>query len=317
MNSGIATRRITEMPVAVIDFETTGLTPGFDRVVEVAVVRIDPGKSPRLVFDTLINPCRPMAATEVHGISDADVASAPKFKDIAGELLTATQGCILAAYNVYFDIRFLNYELANAGVMHQPPHFCLMYLRTMLGLGTRCKLEDACRFHSVEFASSHFASQDALAASQLYACYLSEIQRQGVATFADLANLRTYKFNSSFGCSPFPDPTTFGLRRFDKLVSRAGVAAPVDPTRQAIAAYWDALKTVLADLEITEEELEYVAAERARGGLQEEQIRVIHARAFVSVLSQFAADRWIDDRESRKLKRLNACLAKLGWAPGM
>lgn len=74
MTTGIAKRRIEETPVAVIDFETTGLTPGYDRVVEVSVVRVDPGERPKLVYDTLVNPARPMAATEIHGISDADVA---------------------------------------------------------------------------------------------------------------------------------------------------------------------------------------------------------------------------------------------------
>ncbi|MEK6531001.1 MAG: 3'-5' exonuclease [Deltaproteobacteria bacterium] len=97
-NDGIATKKIAEMPVAVIDFETTGLTAGYDRIVEVAVARIDPGERPRLIFDTLVNPLRPMAATEIHGITDKDVADAPRFKDIAGELLAAIKDCVLAAY---------------------------------------------------------------------------------------------------------------------------------------------------------------------------------------------------------------------------
>ena len=69
--NGIKDRRIAETPVAIIDFETTGLTAGFDRVIEVSVVRVDPGEQPRLVFDTLVNPHRPVAATEIHGITDA------------------------------------------------------------------------------------------------------------------------------------------------------------------------------------------------------------------------------------------------------
>ena len=316
MTTGISSLRIADTPVAVIDFETTGLTPGYDRVVEVSIVRIDPGSKPRVVFDTLVNPSRPMAATEIHGITDADVAKAPRFQDIAGEVVAATKDCVIAAYNVYFDIKFLNFELSNAGVAHDPPHFCLMYLRTMLGLGSRCKLEEACRQHGVDYAASHVAANDALAAGLLFGNYLAEIHRQGVSTFADLADLKSYKFNNSFACLPFPDPSVFGLRRFEGVVSRAGFAAPVDPVRQAIAAYWDALKTVLSDLEITDEELTYVLAERQRGGLKEEQIRVLHARAFASVMSQFASDQWLDDLETRKLRRLHNCLAQLGWAPG-
>jgi len=79
MAQGIYTRPIDDTPIAIIDFETTGLTAGADRVVEVSVVRVDPGQEPRLVFDTLVNPHRRVSATEIHGISDADVADAPSF----------------------------------------------------------------------------------------------------------------------------------------------------------------------------------------------------------------------------------------------
>jgi DNA polymerase-3 subunit epsilon len=223
MTRGILSRRIVDTPIAVIDFETTGLSPGIDRVVEVSVVRVEPGQSPRVVFDTLINPNRPMAATEIHHIRDADVKHAPRFADIAGNLLAATEDCVIAAYNVYFDIKFLSFELAAAGVAHQPPHLCLMYLRPMLGLGAACKLTQACRAHRVDYNSSHVASDDALAASRLFETYLGQIRRLGVATFADLAELRSYKFTDSFSRRPFPGPQAFGLRpTTSSVVSRAG-----------------------------------------------------------------------------------------------
>jgi DNA polymerase III epsilon subunit-like protein len=59
---GINTRRIEETPFAMIDFETTGLTPGFDRVIEIAVVKLEPGHEPRRLFETLVNPHRSVAA---------------------------------------------------------------------------------------------------------------------------------------------------------------------------------------------------------------------------------------------------------------
>ena len=133
MARGIVERQIAEAPVAIIDFETTGLTPGADRIVEVAVARVDAQGEVRLVLDTLVNPMRRVSATEIHGLTDADVADAPRFADIAGELVGALSDCVVAAYNVYFDINFLNAELFSVGVNHEPPHFCLMYLRRMLG----------------------------------------------------------------------------------------------------------------------------------------------------------------------------------------
>lgn len=313
---GILDQKIAETPIAVIDFETTGLTPGYDRVVEVSVVRIEPGQEPTLVFDTLVNPLRPMSGTEIHGIADQHVELAPRFSQIAGELVEATKGCVIAAYNIYFDVKFLQFELSNSGLRHAPPYLCLMYLRPLLGLGKRCKLDEACQLYGIEFGSSHVAAHDALAAGRLYQHYRTEIENRGIHTFADLANAKTYKFAESFANSPFPDPVSVGLRRSNSALSRAKDLLRPDPMRLATAGYWDLLREVLSDLEITDDELAEVMNFQAESGLPPERIRVLHARAFASVMAQFAADQMLDDREARKLKRLHQCLAKLGWAPG-
>jgi DNA polymerase III epsilon subunit-like protein len=220
--TGITDRAVADTPVAVIDFETTGLTPGGDRVVEVSIVRVEPGEEPRLVLDTLVNPMRRMAATEIHGISDDDVVDAPRFFDIAGELVAALNDCVVAAYNVYFDLKFLNFELQNASVYHEPPHFCLMYMRPMLGLGSRCKLEQACRLHGIEYDNAHVAASDALASAKLLGHYLEEAASRDVHTYGDLANLKRYKFVDSFANDPFPAPAAFSLPSCDRLRSRVG-----------------------------------------------------------------------------------------------
>ena len=315
---GVNHCRISEQPIAIVDFETTGLTPGHDRVVEVSVVRLEPGKSPQLVLDTLINPGRSVSATEIHGITDDDVAEAPSFRDVAGKLVEVLSGCVVAAYNVYFDMRFLNFELRNIGVDHEPPHFCLMYLRPMLGLGSRCKLEEACRQHGIEHDVCHMAANDAMVCGKLLSNYLAEIRKRDIATYGDLARLKRYKFLSSFDNDPFPGRDVFKLPGCERLRSRSERIAKttVDPTRRALVGYWDALRTVVADLEITDEELEYIVKERARLGLKVEQIRALHARAFAGAISQFTDDRWLDDREVRSLRRLRECLSRLGWAPG-
>ena len=318
MPSGIASQPIHQTPVAVIDFETTGLAPGVDRVVEVSVVRIDPGEEPRLVLDTLINPHRRVAGTRIHGITDADVADAPNFQEVTGDLLAALQGSVVAAYNVYFDIRFLNFEMANVGIEHEPPHFCLMWMRPLLQLGKKCNLRDACDAHGIHFEDAHMAAQDAMASAQLCQHYLEELRQQQLLTYGDLTRRSSYKFLNSFVNNPFSSPTVFNRTGCDRLAPRVGqVRVPVvDPTRQAIREYWDALKTVVADLEITDEELQYVANERKRLGLAKEQIRVLHARAFASAITQVCNDEWLDDSEAVKLRRLHHCLATLGWSPG-
>jgi DNA polymerase-3 subunit epsilon len=318
MARGIVGRQICDGPVAIIDFETTGLTPGADRVIEVAVARVDAHGDVRLVLDTLINPMRRVSATEIHGITDTDVADAPRFADIAGELVEALSDCVVAAYNVYFDISFLNAELFSVGVDHEPPHFCLMYLRPMLGLGARCKLDVACQSHGIEYEPAHTASHDALAAGKLLGVYRREASRLGIRTFSELRKLKHYKFVNSFDQEPLPHSSSFKLGGWTRFCSRSGraTAKPAGGEHIALASYWDTLKTVIADLDVTDEEVAEVTKERERLGLSTEHVRSLHARVFASVIQQFAADKCIDDREARQLRRLHYCLSRLGWAPG-
>lgn len=315
---GISNRQVGETPIAIVDLETTGLTAGFDRVVEVAVVRSEPRCRPELVLDTLVNPRRPIAATEIHGITDEDVCDAPVFEQIAADLVRALSDCVIAAYNVYFDMRFLDYELNLAGVGHSPPHFCLMYMRPMLGLGPKCSLPIACQAHGIPHSAQHMASADAKASALLLEIYLGEIERRRVKTFEDLGQLRKYKFTNSFNSVPFDTSLAKHLPTGGPFKARSGEPAPIvpQPSRELLGAYWDALTTVLADLEATEDEVAYLQAEKRKLRLSDEQVRVLHARAFASAISEFVTDQWLDQEESDKLRRLYLCLSRLGWAPG-
>ncbi|MCK4601888.1 MAG: 3'-5' exonuclease [Phycisphaerae bacterium] len=326
--SGIVNASVYETPVAVIDFETTGLNAGLDRILEVAVVRIDPGNEPQLVFDTLVNPKRPVAATEIHGITDDDVEHAPTFSEIAGDFVRSISGCVVAAYNVYFDIRFLDYELRETGLDKLPPHLCLMYLRPMLGLGKRCPLHEACCMYDISIAHAHAASEDAKASAGLMKVYLNEMKKRNVNTFGDLARLKQYKFMNSFQYNPLSYSLVDNYDRCQNLKPRfeREVAAPMEveipvaPTPPTfvnpLAEYWDALKVALADLTITDEEVKELQQKKESLGLENEQIRMLHARLFSGVISQFINDKRLDDRECKILHRIYYCLSQLGWAPG-
>ncbi|MCZ6836657.1 MAG: exonuclease domain-containing protein [Planctomycetota bacterium] len=320
---------VKDTPVAVIDFETTGLQPGPDRVVEASVVRIEPGKEPYLAFDSLINPERPVSATEIHGITDRDVVDAPVFREVAGEFLRSISGCVVAAYNVYFDIRFFDYELREV-LRDAPPHLCMMYMRPMLGLGNRCSLADACRAHDVECVSKHEAASDALATACLWPMYLQEMQAQGVQTYGDLAELHHYKFVDSFDCRPVSDEQCGDTSPDLKVKSRheirpsfasveldgIGSSEHESALRDRLHEYWEALKSVLCDLVITREEMEYLAKVQCEMKLTPEQVRGLHARAFANAIRTFIDDAWLDQTEVHQLHKLHECLSELGWAPG-
>jgi DNA polymerase-3 subunit epsilon len=319
MRGGVLQRSIQEMPFAILDCETTGLAAGSDRIIEIAILRREPGQRPRLILDTLVNPHRSVAATEIHGITEDDVADAPDFEAIVGDVAQALSGCVLAAYNVYFDIRFLSDELSRAGIQQKMPYVCLMYLRPMLGLGPRRPLRDVCAEHGITHDKIHIAALDAQAGSQLMELYLHTLREKRIRTFEDLAALRHYKFISSLEYEPLD---WHGVpKERAKLKSRAVVPTPSfavtgELQRAAVAAYWDALTTALADLEITQEEIDLLERKRAEFGLGPEQVRMMHARAFAVAINQFVEDQRLDDSESEKLRLLHQCLSRLGWAPG-
>lgn len=104
--------------IAVVDVETTGLFPQrHDRIVEIAVVLLNQDGSTEREYQTLVNPDRDMGPTAMHGISAGEVLHAPKFLEIAGDILDFLKGVhVLAGHNVRFDRGFLVSEFQRIDV---------------------------------------------------------------------------------------------------------------------------------------------------------------------------------------------------------
>src|SRR5437016_1901677 len=97
---------ILSRPLAVIDLETTGINPLFDRIVEISVLKVSPDAPPDHRTRRL-NPGVPipLEAQAIHGIGDADVAHEPEFRDVAGGLRELLDGCDLCGFNLKrFDL---------------------------------------------------------------------------------------------------------------------------------------------------------------------------------------------------------------------
>ena len=105
-----------DRPLVVFDLEATGLNKRADRIVAIALVRYEP--SGRIEqADYLINPGIPIPeeTTAIHGITDADVAAAPSFAEMAEALAAHFAGADLAGYNILgYDIPLLTEEFARA-----------------------------------------------------------------------------------------------------------------------------------------------------------------------------------------------------------
>ena len=104
--------------IAFLDLETTGINIISDRIVEISVLKISPSGTEEWLTSR-INPEMPIPpkSTSIHGITDADVAGSPTFRDIAKKLADFLEGCDLAGYNANkFDIPVLAEEFLRVNI---------------------------------------------------------------------------------------------------------------------------------------------------------------------------------------------------------
>ncbi len=105
-------------PIAFFDLETTGTNVVKDRIVEISIYKVLPGGGAESMTK-LINPGIPIPpeVTEIHGITNADVATAPTFEQAASALNVFLGNCDLAGYNSNkFDIPMLIEEFLRCGI---------------------------------------------------------------------------------------------------------------------------------------------------------------------------------------------------------
>lgn len=310
-------REIAKTPFAIVDVETTGLSPEHDRIVELAIVALRPAEEPQVVFDSLIRPDRLMAATEIHGITDADVADAPPFAAVAPSIVAALANRIACSHSASFALAFLRAELARCGspLATPLPHVCTLLLpRALDATVPHLSLARACAGSGIELSGQHSAVRDATAIARLLQEQLRALRRRGLRTFADLTR-------AAAGGHAFVESLAFPLLPAPPVIQRSTVQRPRGsrpaPRRKAnIAEYLEALLDATADLRIDDTELAELRLLPARLGLLDAEVRAVHAKVFWGMLGRYVEDARFDEVEAAHLCRLRELLAGLGWAPG-
>lgn len=309
-------RAILDVPLAVVDLETTGFA-GADEIVELCVFRVEPGsQQPRRVLDTLVRPDGDVGPTRVHGIRAEEVADAPRFGDIAARVAMALNGAVLVAHNVPFDLRMLQAAFRRCDIEYAPPTLCTSAVTRALGyVLPDYQLATVCRQFAVPYVSAHTARADALAASWVALFLRRHLRMQGCVTFRQALG------RCAAGLSvdrPLPVSWT-GLRPSAcPLAPRLGKTQQGDamPAREAARqTYAAALLAAVDDYQIEEHERLYLF--HLQSGLLPAEIAAAHAQVMATALSACAADAVLDDGELQRLALLQDCLASLGWAPGL
>ena len=157
------------MEFAVVDIETTGSTPQSAGITEIAIV-IHNGIEVTGKFVSLINPRHkiPPFIVNMTGISDAMVAEAPLFEDVAPQIYNLLNGRVFVAHNVSFDYSFVHYLLGRSGFQWSAPKLCTIKLsrRVFPGL-EKYGLGSLTRDLGIRIEGRHRAWGDAAATAQV------------------------------------------------------------------------------------------------------------------------------------------------------
>ena len=172
--------------LAVIDFETTGISPGQgDRATEVAIVIVEHGQVVDR-FQSLMNAGVriPAFITQLTGISNAMLASAPPAAQAMAEASRFVGDLPLVAHNAAFDRKFWQAELARIGDPAAQPFVCTLLLsRRLYPQAPNHKLGTLVDYHRLpRAAQAHRALADAEMAAHLLGQIQHDLrQRWGVA----------------------------------------------------------------------------------------------------------------------------------------
>ncbi len=152
-----------------IDLETTGLNPKTDKIIEIGAVRVEHDRITE-EWETLVDPGRALEEriTELTGIRDEDLSSAPDIAEVLPQLLAMTAGSALLGHSVLFDYSFVKKAAVDQRLSFEREGIdTLKIARKYLPELESRSLPFLCRYYGIAH-SAHRALQDARAAVELY-----------------------------------------------------------------------------------------------------------------------------------------------------
>ena len=203
-------------PIVFFDLETTGVTVGHDHIVEICLHKVMPGGA----TETRVERVRPVDAdgktvhipeitTAVHGITDADVADKPTFRELAPSLKEYIGDADLAGYNSNkFDVPLLVEEFLRVGIDFDLKNRRLVDVQNIFHQMEQRTLVAAYKFYcQKDLENAHSAAADTIATYEVLQAQLDRYQgadykdRSGKVTqpvVNDIAALSRFTSNSQW-----------------------------------------------------------------------------------------------------------------------
>jgi len=173
---------------AIVDIETNGGNFSNSKITEIAIFLHD-GEKVIDSYCTLIN-CEtpiPPFITRLTGIDESMIEDAPKFYEVAKEIVKFTEGAVFVAHSVNFDYNIVRSEFKNLGFDYKRETLCTVKLsRKLIPLQPSYKLGELCNTMNIQIEGRHRAGGDAEATAKLFDILLSLDAKH--ITFGSLKN---------------------------------------------------------------------------------------------------------------------------------
>lgn len=218
-----ADSRPIDSPVVVFDFETTGLSPKHDRIIEIGAVKLV-GSDIVDSFQVMVDPGRPLdeKIVEITGITDQMLIGQRKAEEVLPEFMAFVGDAVLAAHNAKFDTAFLKQELKRIGMSyHAPVLDTLLMAQKLYPEMSRYRLGTLCKALGVSLKNAHRAVHDAKATAECLAIMMGELKKQGAAALSDVNRLLPGILKSGRKHICLLAATQTGIQNLNRLVSIA------------------------------------------------------------------------------------------------
>jgi len=304
----------------VLDVETTGLNPDQHRIVELCLLTVD-NEEISDIWSKRFNPEGPVGKTEIHGITDADVADAPLFKEMLEEIISRITDVVIVAHNARFDLAFLRSEFERAGY-NTPwlPSICTLqasnYYQPHL---SRRRLEDCCEDAGIKISGAHSANGDSIATAQLFHFYLRSDKSPTPRTedLELIRNPKSGKVKSNTGNSDSPHVrqriqqasaeksqkiSNSSYKELTKLLAACSLSEVLSSENFINeAAYLEKVIECLSDGNISESELQELEAVGVIYELTEQQKTLAHKTLVKALALQALKDESVSVSEREEL----------------
>jgi DNA polymerase III epsilon subunit family exonuclease len=180
----------------IVDLETTGLSPSYHKIIEIAALRYKDGKITRR-FKSLVDPESriPRFITRLTGIDEGMVEGKPTIDKVLPRLKRFLGEHAFVAHNAGFDFRFLdNAYIENLGINMQNAKICTCRLaRRLLPELPSKRLANICEHFDIKNNAVHRAMGDALATSKIFHNFLEMMKEKQIHEVDDILKFQSSK----------------------------------------------------------------------------------------------------------------------------